>query len=157
MKQTILKLLLFINSILLIAYMGLTAHADFHLNTRGVIPLFLSSLLLIDVTYVSSCNIRENKTISLFCGLLALESWYILLAASGNSITNTIFFALSPVIWCVSIKRIIYEDCYKYLLLLILLNLCIVILYKYIINTLWRKCFRYFDGFIYYFDFLTKS
>ena len=29
MKQTILKLLLFINSILLIAYMGLTAHADF--------------------------------------------------------------------------------------------------------------------------------
>ena len=64
MKQTILKLLLFINSILLIAYMGLTAHADFHLNTRGVIPLFLSSLLLIDVTYVSSCNIRENKTIT---------------------------------------------------------------------------------------------
>ena len=54
MKQTILKLLLFINSILLIAYMGLTSHADFHLNTRGVIPLFLSSLLLIDVTYVSS-------------------------------------------------------------------------------------------------------
>ena len=61
MKQTILKLLLFINSILLIAYMGLTAHADLHLNTRGVIPLFLSSLLLIDVTYVSSCNIRENR------------------------------------------------------------------------------------------------
>lgn len=104
MKQTILRLLLFINSILLIAYMGLTAHSDLHLNTRGVIPLFLSSLLLIDVTYVSSCNIRENKTISLFCGLLALESWYILLAASGNSITHTIFFALSPVIWCVFIK-----------------------------------------------------
>lgn len=38
MKQTVLKLLLFINSILLIAYMGLTAHADLHLNTRGVIP-----------------------------------------------------------------------------------------------------------------------
>ena len=61
MKQTILKLLLFINSILLIAYMGLTAHADFHLNTRGVIPLFLSSLLLIDVTYVSSCNITMKQ------------------------------------------------------------------------------------------------
>ena len=126
MKQTILKLLLFINSILLIAYMGLTAHADFHLNTRGVIPLFLSSLLLIDVTYVSSCNIRENKTISLFCGLLALESWYILLAASGNSITNTIFFALSPVIWCVSIKFILMflfqNSGYKYQKLI---NLCL--------------------------------
>ena len=127
MKQTILKLLLFINSILLIAYMGLTAHADFHLNTRGVIPLFLSSLLLIDVTYVSSCNIRENKTISLFCGLLALESWYILLAASGNSITNTIFFALSPVIWCVSIKFILMflfqNSGYKYQKLI---NLCLM-------------------------------
>ena len=72
MKQTILKLLLFINSILLIAYMGLTSHADFHLNTRGVIPLFLSSLLLIDVTYVSSCNIRENKTIY---GVFPLNSY----------------------------------------------------------------------------------
>ncbi|GFI24122.1 sensor histidine kinase LiaS [Lachnospiraceae bacterium] len=107
MKHTVLKLLLFINCILLIAYIGLTIHADLHLNTRGVLPLFLSSFLLIDVTYVSSCNIRENKTISLFCGLLALESWYILLAASGNSITNIIFFALSPVIWCVSIKFIL--------------------------------------------------
>ena len=126
MKQTVLKLLLFINSILLIAYMGLTAHADLHLNTRGVIPLILSSLLLIDVTYISSCNIRKNKTISLFCGLLALESWYILLSASGNSITNIIFFALSPVIWCVSIKFILMflfqNSGYKYQKLM---NLCL--------------------------------
>ena len=126
MKQTILKLLLFINSILLIVYMGLTVHADWHLNTRGVIPLFLSSLLLIDVTYISSCNIRENKTISLFCGLLSLESWYILLSASGNSITNIIFFALSPVIWCVSIKFILMflfqNSGYKYQKLI---NLCL--------------------------------
>lgn len=126
MKQTVLKLPLFINSILLIAYMGLTAHADLHLNTRGVIPLVLSSLLLIDVTYISSCNIRKNKTISLFCGLLALESWYILLSASGNSITNIIFFALSPVIWCVSIKFILMflfqNSGYKYQKLI---NLCL--------------------------------
>ena len=126
MKQTVLKLPLFINSILLIAYMGLTAHADLHLNTRGVIPLVLSSLLLIDVTYISSCNIRKNKTISLFCGLLVLESWYILLSASGNSITNIIFFALSPVIWCVSIKFILMflfqNSGYKYQKLI---NLCL--------------------------------
>lgn len=107
MKHTVLKLLFFTNSIFLIAYIGLTTHADLQLNTRGVIPLFLSSLLLIDVTYVSSCNVKENKTISLFCGLLALESWYILLSASGNSTTDMIFSALSPVIWCVSIKFIL--------------------------------------------------
>ena len=126
MKQTVLKLLLFINSILLIAYMGLTAHVDLHLNTRGVIPLILSSLLLIDVTYISSCNIMKNKSISLFCGLLALESWYILLSASGNSITNIIFFALSPVIWCVSIKFILMflfqNSGYKYQKLM---NICL--------------------------------
>ncbi len=107
MKYTALKLLLFINTILLVAYIGLTTHADLQLNTRGVIPLFLSSLLLIDVTYVCSCNVRENKTISLFCGLLVLESWYILLSASGNSITDIIFFALSPIIWCISIRFIL--------------------------------------------------
>lgn len=101
------------------------AFTSFSMNTV-MLPLFLSSLLLIDVTYVSSCNIRENKTISLFCGLLALESWYILLAASGNSITNTIFFALSPVIWCVSIKFILMflfqNSGYKYQKLI---NLCL--------------------------------
>ena len=128
MKQTILKLLLFINSILLIAYMGLTAHADFLFKHQRCHSLsFYRTLLLIDVTYVSSCNIRENKTISLFCGLLALESWYILLAASGNSITNTIFFALSPVIWCVSIKFILMflfqNSGYKYQKLI---NLCLM-------------------------------
>ncbi|EGX77538.1 hypothetical protein HMPREF9457_03809, partial [Dorea formicigenerans 4_6_53AFAA] len=84
MKQTILKLLLFINSILLIAYMGLTAHADLHLNTRGVIPLFLSSLLLIDVTYVSSCNIRENKTISLFCWFISIRKLVYTLSCFGQ-------------------------------------------------------------------------
>lgn len=107
MKHTALKLLIFINSILLISYIGLTTHADLQLNTQGSIPLLLSSLLLIDITYASSCNIRENKTISLFCGLLALESWYILLSASANSITDIIFSALSPIIWCVSIKFIL--------------------------------------------------
>ena len=141
MKQTVLKLLLFINSILLIAYMGLTAHADLHLNTRGVIPLILSSLLLIDVTYISSCNIRKNKTISLFCGLLALESWYILLSASGNSITNIIFFALSPVIWCVSIKFILMflfqNSGYKYqkLISLCLKGTCICTLIGILVSS----------------------
>lgn len=141
MKQTVLKLLLFINSILLIAYMGLTAHVDLHLNTRGVIPLILSSLLLIDVTYISSCNIRKNKTISLFCGLLALESWYILLSASGNSITNIIFFALSPVIWCVSIKFILMflfqNSGYKYqkLISLCLKGTCICTLIGILVSS----------------------
>ncbi len=102
MKSVILKLLLITNSILLIMYMGLTINLP--LSIIETVPLFLSSLILIDVTFVSACNIRENKVISLFCALLALDSWYMLLAVSENAIMNIAFRALSPVIWYVSIN-----------------------------------------------------
>ena len=102
MKPIILKLLLFINSILMIMYMGLTINLPF--SIIETVPLFLSSLILIDVTFVSACNIRENKVISLFCGLLALDGWYMLLAVSDNAVTNMAFRALSPVICYVSIS-----------------------------------------------------
>lgn len=96
------RLLLFTNFISLIVYMGLTINLP-HGITETV-PMLLSSLILIDVTYVSSCNIRENKVISLFCGLLVLDSWYMLLAVSDNAITSIAFMALSPIIWYVSIN-----------------------------------------------------
>ena len=102
MKSVILKLLLITNSILLIMYMGLTINLP--LSIIETVPMFLSSLILIDATFVSACNIRENKVISLFCGLLALDSWYMLLAVSENAIMDMAFRALSPVIWYVSIN-----------------------------------------------------
>ena len=102
MKPAIWKLLLFTNSILLIMYMGLTINSP--LSIIETVPMFLSSLILIDATFVSACNIRENKVISLFCGLLALDSWYMLLAVSDNAVTNMAFRALSPIIWYVSIN-----------------------------------------------------
>ncbi len=107
MKHIKLNLLLFANSILLIMYMGLAINMDTAFNAAGTVPLFLSSLMLIDVTYISSCNIRENKVVSLFCVLLALHSWYILLSASNNAPTSIAFSILSPVIWYVSINFIL--------------------------------------------------
>ena len=106
-KHMILNLLLFANSILLIMYMGLTINRNMAFNATGTVSLFLSSLMLIDITYMSSCNVRENKVISLFCGLLALHSWYILLSARGSAHTSMAFSALSPVIWYVSINFIL--------------------------------------------------
>lgn len=106
-KHMILNLLLFANSILLIMYMGLTINRYMAFNATGTVSLFLSSLMLIDITYISSCNVRENKVISLFCGLLALHSWYILLSAWGSAHTSMAFSALSPVIWYVSINFIL--------------------------------------------------
>ena len=107
MKHTALNLLLLANSILLIIYMGLAINRNIPVSITGTVPLFLSSLMLIDITYISSCNIRENKVISLFCGLLALHSWYILLSASDNAVAGMAFLALSPVIWYVSIHFIL--------------------------------------------------
>ena len=107
MKHITLNLLFFVNSILLILYMGLAINMDIAFISAGTVPLFLSSLMLIDITYISSCNIRNNKVISLFCGLLALHSWYILLSASNIAITDMAYSALSPAIWYVSINFIL--------------------------------------------------
>ena len=107
MKHMLLNLLFLTNSIFLILYMGLAINKNTAPDTTGCVSLFLSSLMLIDITYISSCNVRENKVISLFCGLLALHGWYILLSAWGNAPTSMIFSALSPIIWYVSINFIL--------------------------------------------------
>ena len=107
MKRIIFKLLLFINSTLLVIYMGLEINIQMPCSISKTVSLFLSSLMLIDAAYVSSCNIKDNKAISLFCGLLALDSWYILLSVSDNAITNIAFYALSPVIWYIFINFIL--------------------------------------------------
>ncbi|MBD5520478.1 MAG: ATP-binding protein [Lachnospiraceae bacterium] len=106
MKHILLKFLLFANFILFILYMGMTINCA-QFNIMETMPIFLSSLILIDITYISSCNIRENKVISLFCGLLVLDSWYILLLISYNAVSYKVFSALGPVIWCVSIYFIL--------------------------------------------------
>lgn len=106
MKNIALKLLFLLNYIFIILYISryLTIEQSIIENS---IPLFLSSLMLIDITYISVCNIRENKVISLFCGLLALDSWYVLLSFEKDIIESFIFNILSPIIWYVSIKFIL--------------------------------------------------
>lgn len=106
MKNTALKLVFWLNYSLIIFYMSW--HATLGQTViENTIPLFISSLMLIDITFISSCNIRENKVVSLFCGLLALDSWYLLLSCEENRIESFIFTALSPIIWYVSIRFIL--------------------------------------------------
>ena len=87
--------------------MGLEINIQMPCGISKTVSLFLSSLMLIDAAYVSSCNVRDNKAITLFCGLLALDGWYMLLSVSDNAVTNIAFYALSPVIWCVFINFIL--------------------------------------------------
>ncbi len=104
MKHIIFKLLLLINSTLLIIYMGQVINIHAPCSISKIVSLFLSSLMLADATYISSCNIKNNKAISLFCGLLALDSWYILLSIPDNAIAGIVFYTLNPVIWYVFIN-----------------------------------------------------
>ena len=54
MKRIIFKLLLFINSTLLVIYMGLEINIQMPCSISKTVSLFLSSLMLIDAAYVSS-------------------------------------------------------------------------------------------------------
>lgn len=106
MKATILKTALLINYIFLILHMSWFINEGSQLSIESIAPMLLSSIMLIDSTYISSCNIRENKILSLFSGLLALDGWYILLSFETVGVANLAFLFLSPVIWYISVKFI---------------------------------------------------
>ncbi|MBO3443856.1 ATP-binding protein [Clostridium sp. CCUG 7971] len=71
---------------------------------QNLVPLFLSTLFLIDVTYIISCNLRENKILNLFSGLLTLDSWYLLSSSKTMNGMNIFFLLLNPIIITCSIK-----------------------------------------------------
>lgn len=106
MKHVALNLLFLVNFILVILYMALSVNM-YRQSVTGTVALFLSSLMLADIAYISSCNIRENKVISLFCGLLALHGWYILLSVPENAVTGRVFSVLSPAICFVSVNFVL--------------------------------------------------
>lgn len=89
MKGIVSKLLFLTNYLLIIFYMSWNINQKQTAIGSGV-PLLISCLMLIDVTYISSCNIRESKVMNLFCGLLALDSWYLLLSVEEGGIEQII-------------------------------------------------------------------
>lgn len=94
------------NYLLLIFYMS------WNINEKQTalncsVPLFVSSLMLIDITYISSCNIIESKVLNLFCGLLALDSWYMILSFDHELSKQTILTMLHPVIYYLSIRFVL--------------------------------------------------
>ena len=106
MGQKALHLLFLANHILLIIYMSWLA-GNGQLGIESIVPLLIASLFLIDITYISSCNVRANKVISLFCGVLALDCWYMLLLLDTREIAGFAFTAISPVIWYVFTRFIL--------------------------------------------------
>lgn len=107
MKHTALKISLLLNHIFFILHLCGLVSGEAPRSIEGVAPLFISSLILIDAAYISACNIKGSKVISLFCGLLVFTGWYVLLAFEQNPVSKTAFTALSPIIWYVSVKFIL--------------------------------------------------
>ena len=104
MKSPAIKILLFINHIFIILLLGVTAADVPPLSVQNAVPLLLATLLLADITYIASCNVKENSVLFLFCGLLATDSWYLLFD-SGTQPADRIFFrVLGPVIMYLSLK-----------------------------------------------------
>ncbi len=106
MKAMVSKSLFLTNYLLLIFYMSWNINEK-QTGIGSGVPLFISSLMLIDVTYISSCNIRENKVMNLFCGLLALDSWYMILSFETGFSKQTLLTILHPIICYLSIKFVL--------------------------------------------------
>lgn len=104
MKSLVIKTLLFINYILIILFMGKTIAELSSVSIQVLVPFFLATLFLADITYIASCNIKENNILFLFCGLLAADSWYLLFASTSVNINDVLFRLFSPVIIYLSIK-----------------------------------------------------
>lgn len=103
MKHSILNLLFLFNYILVILYIS-WLNGNAQLSAQDAVPLVIASFMMIDMTYISACNIRANKIITLFCGLQILDCWYLLLLPDTSAAAKFVFMALSPLIWYASVR-----------------------------------------------------
>lgn len=73
-------------------------------TVNSVIPLLLATVFLTDITYIISCNLRNNKILNLFGGLLVIDSWYLISSSNFIAEIEWLFLFLSPIIISLSIK-----------------------------------------------------
>lgn len=104
LQSKMIKALLFINHILVILFIESFITHSLPFKIQTIVPLFLATCFLIDVTYVASCNLKETPIRFLFCGLLVADSWYLLLTARMTEKINLYFQLLSPIILYLSIQ-----------------------------------------------------
>lgn len=118
MKSLFIKLLFLINHLLLILHLCQLISSDSFLNAQSIPVLLILSLMFLDILYIASHNLRENKVLTSFCGILALSSWCILLSVESLSLPSFFFALLSPVLCyasiCFSLIFLFQGGGYKY-------------------------------------------
>ena len=107
MKTWTVNLLFWINYVSVILYMGQLPAGNSWPAAEAAAPLIIVSAILTDIAYITCCNVRGNKVIFLFCILMALEGWYILLSSDTGALTGILFYVLCPVVWYVSAQFIL--------------------------------------------------
>ena len=104
MKSLSIKLLLFANYIVLILMTGKASVSLSPISIQSLIPLFLATLLMGDMTYIASCNLKGNTILFLFCGLLAADSWYLFFTAGLTDSGEGWFRLLGPAVLYLSVR-----------------------------------------------------
>lgn len=104
MKSITIKLILFINYIFIILAIGKVLFTHSSLSVQHLVPLILATLFLGDITYIAACNLKENMILFLFCGLLSVDSWYLIFAAGPMNTSEFWFRLFSPVMLYLSVR-----------------------------------------------------
>lgn len=102
MNRLTIKLLFFFNYISAIIVLC-CINVNQSISTVNImVSLLIATTFLIDITYIVSCNLRENRVLNLFSGLLAIDAWYLI--SLTKNVTEWLFLLLSPIIILISIK-----------------------------------------------------
>lgn len=104
LKTSVTKSFFLFNHIVLILFMSHLAASKAVDTIYAFVPLIIASLFFIDITYMISCNINENKIISLFCGLLALDGWYLLFSVEILPASDLFFRLSGPLMIYLSVR-----------------------------------------------------
>ena len=113
MKLLTTKLLFFVNHAGMLLYVCFFLSEGFLSGSAGrnpseVVPLALTTLILGDIVYINSRNLKGSRVLTLFCALLALDGWYILLAPEYRHMSSFLFLVLGPVIGYLSARFLLY-------------------------------------------------
>lgn len=108
MKRNIAKLVFLLNHMLVMIYLCTFANSDAGISIHSIVPIILATLFLLDISYIMACDVTGNRILILFCALLALDSWYLLLSFRETPLETILFQLLSPVILYVSVQFVLF-------------------------------------------------
>ncbi len=107
MKVMVFRALLMLNQMALALYMGGLVRDGAPLGVGRAVPMAAASLLLMDAAYVSACNVRRNQTLSLFCGVLGVDAWHLMLSAQAAAAARRAYLLLCPVAMLLSLRFVL--------------------------------------------------